>query len=68
MKVVIESIGKVGSRARIGGHELVFDQSATVPGGEDRGPSDRLGSPSGRIIGAEAQTSYCSKRLTKWAA
>ena len=39
MKVVIESIGKVGSRARVGGHELVFDQPATVPGGEDRGPS-----------------------------
>ena len=35
MKVVIESIGKVGSRARVGGHELVFDQPATVPGGED---------------------------------
>src|SRR5579863_260315 len=26
MKVVIESIGKVGSRANVGGHELVFDQ------------------------------------------
>ena len=39
MKVVIESIGKVGSRARVGGHELVFDQPATAPGGEDRGPS-----------------------------
>jgi uncharacterized OsmC-like protein len=39
MKVVIESIGKVGGRARGGGHELVFDQPATVPGGEDRGPS-----------------------------
>ena len=39
MKVVIESVGKVGSRAKVGGHELVFDQPATVPGGEDRGPS-----------------------------
>jgi putative redox protein len=39
MKVVIESFGKVASRVRVGGHELVFDQPATVPGGEDRGPS-----------------------------
>jgi uncharacterized OsmC-like protein len=39
MKVMIESMGKVGSRARIGSHELVFDQPANVPGGEDRGPS-----------------------------
>jgi uncharacterized OsmC-like protein len=39
MKIVIESIGKVGSRARVGAHELVFDQPANVPGGEDRGPS-----------------------------
>jgi uncharacterized OsmC-like protein len=39
MKVVIESIGKVASRARFGAHELVFDQPAPVPGGEDRGPS-----------------------------
>ena len=39
MKAVIESIGRVGSRARIGEHELVFDQPRTVPGGEDRGPS-----------------------------
>ena len=39
MKAVIESIGKVGSRARVDGHELVFDQPANVPGGEDRGPS-----------------------------
>jgi uncharacterized OsmC-like protein len=39
MKVVIESIGRVGSRATVGGHELVFDQPATVPGGEDRGAS-----------------------------
>lgn len=39
MKATIESIGRVGSRARIGGHELVFDQPAAVPGGEDRGPS-----------------------------
>jgi uncharacterized OsmC-like protein len=39
MRVVIESIGKVGSRARLGAHELVFDQPSNVPGGEDRGPS-----------------------------
>jgi uncharacterized OsmC-like protein len=39
MKVIVESIGKVGSRASVGGHELVFDQPVTVPGGEDRGPS-----------------------------
>ena len=39
MKATIESIGKVGSRASIAGHELVFDQPAAVPGGEDRGPS-----------------------------
>ena len=39
MKAVIESTGKVGSRVRLGDHELVFDQPATVPGGEDRGPS-----------------------------
>ena len=39
MKAVIESIGKVGSRASVAGHELVFDQAANVPGGEDRGPS-----------------------------
>jgi uncharacterized OsmC-like protein len=39
MKAIIESIGKVGSRVRMGEHELVFDQPSTVPGGEDRGPS-----------------------------
>jgi uncharacterized OsmC-like protein len=39
MKVVIESIGTVGSRANVGGHELVFDQPVNVPGGEDRGAS-----------------------------
>ncbi|HEY8923007.1 MAG TPA: OsmC family protein [Polyangia bacterium] len=39
MKAVIESIGKVGSRVRVGQHELVFDQPKAVPGGEDRGPS-----------------------------
>ena len=39
MKAVVESIGKVGSHARLGDHELVFDQPSTVPGGEDRGPS-----------------------------
>lgn len=39
MKATVESIGKVGSRVRVGQHELVFDQPSTVPGGEDRGPS-----------------------------
>jgi uncharacterized OsmC-like protein len=36
---VVESIGKVGSRARFEGHELVFDQPRSVAGGEGRGPS-----------------------------
>jgi uncharacterized OsmC-like protein len=39
MKAVVESIGRVGSRARIGEHEVVFDQPRSVAGGEDRGPS-----------------------------
>jgi uncharacterized OsmC-like protein len=39
MNAVVQSIGKVGSRARVGAHELVFDQPKSVPGGEDRGPS-----------------------------
>jgi putative redox protein len=39
MKATIESVGKVGSLVRVGAHELVFDQPASVPGGEDRGPS-----------------------------
>ena len=39
MRVVVESIGQVGSRARVGSHEMIFDQPTTVPGGEDRGPS-----------------------------
>lgn len=39
MKAVVESVGKVGSRVLLGSHELLFDQPATVPGGEDRGPS-----------------------------
>jgi uncharacterized OsmC-like protein len=39
MKAVIESMGKVGSRALVAGHQLAFDQPVTVPGGEDRGPS-----------------------------
>jgi uncharacterized OsmC-like protein len=39
MKAIVESIGRVGSRVRVGRHELVFDQPRTVPGGEDRGPS-----------------------------
>lgn len=39
MKASVESIGKVGSRVRLGRHELLFDQPAEVPGGDDRGPS-----------------------------
>ena len=39
MKCVVESIGKVGSRVSVGGHQLVFDQPKMVAGGEDRGPS-----------------------------
>jgi putative redox protein len=39
MKALIESIGKVASRTRLGEHQLVFDQPASVAGGEDRGPS-----------------------------
>jgi uncharacterized OsmC-like protein len=39
MKALVESIGKVGSRVRLGEHVLVFDQPTSVPGGEDRGPS-----------------------------
>lgn len=39
MKVIVESVGAVASRVTLGDHELVFDQPASVPGGEDRGPS-----------------------------
>jgi len=39
MKAIVESLGKVGSRVRLGAHELHFDQPSLVPGGEDRGPS-----------------------------
>ena len=39
MKAFIESIGHVGSKAIVGGHDLLFDQPPNVPGGEDRGPS-----------------------------
>jgi putative redox protein len=39
MKAIVESAGKVASRARLGNHELTFDQPAPVPGGDDRGPS-----------------------------
>jgi uncharacterized OsmC-like protein len=39
MKFVVESLGKVASHAQVGTHELVFDQPASVPGGDDRGPS-----------------------------
>ena len=39
MKAIIHSAAKVGSRVRIGSHDLVFDQPSFVAGGEDRGPS-----------------------------
>lgn len=39
MKFLAESIGKVGSRVTVEGHELRFDQPVAVAGGEDRGPS-----------------------------
>jgi ribosomal protein S12 methylthiotransferase accessory factor len=39
MKALIESAGGVSSRVRVGKHEIVFDQPASVPGGEDAGPS-----------------------------
>ena len=39
MRALVESIGRVGSRVRLGEHEVVFDQPASVPGGGDRGPS-----------------------------
>ena len=39
VKAVVQSAGKVSSKVVVGGHELVFDQPANVPGGEDRGPS-----------------------------
>jgi putative redox protein len=39
VKAIVESAGKVASKVRLGSHEVLFDQPATVPGGEDRGPS-----------------------------
>ena len=39
MKAIVQSAAKVGSRVRLGDHDLLFDQPGTVPGGEDRGPS-----------------------------
>jgi len=39
MKLSIESAGGVKSRVTLGNHELIFDQPASVTGGEDRGPS-----------------------------
>jgi uncharacterized OsmC-like protein len=39
MKALIQSAATVGSRVRLGDHDLVFDQPTTVPGGENRGPS-----------------------------
>ena len=39
MKALIQSAATVGSRVRLGDHDIVFDQPASVPGGQDRGPS-----------------------------
>jgi uncharacterized OsmC-like protein len=39
VKVLIQTAANVGSRVRLGRHDLVFDQPGDVPGGEDRGPS-----------------------------
>ena len=39
MRAIVESLGKVASRARVGAHELLFDQPPPVPDGDDRGPS-----------------------------
>ena len=39
MKAIVESIGAVGSRVRLGDHNLVFDQPVIAPGGQNRGPS-----------------------------
>lgn len=39
MKATVESAGGVASRVRLGSHDLLFDQPASVAGGQDRGPS-----------------------------
>jgi len=39
MRAVVESIGKVACRVRVGTHDMTFDQPVGVPGGDDRGPS-----------------------------
>jgi uncharacterized OsmC-like protein len=39
VKALIQTAANVGSRVRLGRHDLVFDQPGDVPGGEDRGPS-----------------------------
>lgn len=39
MNAVIRSAAKVGSRVRLGNHDLVFDQPSAIAGGDDRGPS-----------------------------
>lgn len=39
MKITIDSAGGVAARVALGSHELIFDQPAGVPGGQDRGPS-----------------------------
>jgi uncharacterized OsmC-like protein len=39
MKALVQSMGGVASRVRVGGHDLIFDQPPGVPGGQDRGPS-----------------------------
>ena len=39
MKAIVESVGGVASRVRVGSHTLQFDQPQSVPGGQDLGPS-----------------------------
>jgi uncharacterized OsmC-like protein len=39
MTSLIQSAAAVGSRVRLGDHDLVFDQPITIAGGENRGPS-----------------------------
>ena len=62
MKAVVESAGKVASRVRLGRHDLLFDQPAPVPGGEDRGPSplDVLAASVAACERAVPRTGRCS--------
>jgi uncharacterized OsmC-like protein len=39
MRAIVESVGEVACRVRLGNHELLFDQPTTIPGGKDHGPS-----------------------------